>query len=29
MIFAGYEAWWLKGLMITIAYAPPPWPGGC
>ena len=21
MIFAGYEAWWLKGLLITIAYA--------
>ncbi len=21
MIFAGYEWWWLKGLVITIAYA--------
>ena len=21
MIFAGYEAWWLKGLLITLAYA--------
>ena len=21
MIFAGYEAWWLKGFLITIAYA--------
>ena len=21
MIFAGYEGWWLKGLLITIAYA--------
>ena len=21
MIFVGYEAWWLKGLLITLAYA--------
>lgn len=21
MIFAGYEGWWLKGLLITLAYA--------
>ena len=29
MIFAGYEWWWRKGLIVTLAYAAATVAGGC